>query len=175
MDIERNETMLVSESKDSREKCKTILNKLDIYKTFQIFWLIEVYYLMANSMINIIEFVRNGDFITSSMPKIVIEYNTLILKYFKEWSIFLAYIAVVLFISGIILKYLKVIPIISKYKIIIENCDWGIYSGLWLTLIYCTYEIFSTSCLMFCVIVPILAMYFKFMQWIALKLKDKLN
>lgn|GEM_PF-6777534 len=152
---------------------KDMLNKPDIYAIFQVFWLLEVYYLMANSIVNIISIMQKNNSIISSIPKIVVMYNNLILKYFEEWSNFISYLALILFLSGFILSFIRIIPIISNYNLIRMNCEWGIYSGLWLILIYYTYEVFSKSYFMFCIAIPILAVVVEFVTLLKVKLRDK--
>jgi len=174
MDIQRDETIIISDTQNCGKKyLKDILNKLDIYAIFQIFWLLEVYYLMANSMVNIIAIMQKDNSIISSIPETVVIYNNLILKYFEEWSRFISYLALILFISGFILSFVRIIPIISNYNLVRMNCEWGIYSGLWLILIYCTYEMCSKSYFLFCIIIPVLAMFFEFIAWLKVKLRDK--
>lgn len=176
MDVQRKETILINDFQNCGKKyLKDILNKPDIYAIFQIFWLLEVYYLMVNSIVNIIAIIQKDNSIVSSIPKTVEIYNNLILKYFEEWSSFISYLALILFLSGFILSFVKIIPIISNYNLIRVNCEWGIYSGLWLILIYYTYEIFSKSYFMFCVAIPILAMFFQFITWLKVKLREKFN
>ncbi len=72
IDMQEYETVIMNGTKNYRRKhLKDILSKPDIYAIFQVFWLLEVYYLMVNSIINIIAIVQKDNSIISSTLKLL--------------------------------------------------------------------------------------------------------
>jgi hypothetical protein len=154
---------------------KSIFEKLNIYKILYVFWLIEIYYFMANSIdYCIVKFMSwfgiNGIF---CLPQEAINYNQIILDKIKIWAIVIFYLGIILFISGIIISLLKVIPVIGESDIFISYSDYGLFIGLELILVYGTYWIFQFSNLVFIFLIPVTVIIIKLFKKVYNSILDK--
>lgn len=117
------------------EYCGKIIEKFNVFKTVQLVFILELYYLGMNSLFNVA--INKG--IVVKIPSIVIKYNNLVLNYFKEWNGFVLLLSIGLIICGVFFCFLNIIPIIKNYIIIIQYSSSGIFIGLWLLFICFTY------------------------------------
>lgn len=117
------------------EYCGKMIEKFNVFKTVQLVFILELYYLGMNSLLNIA--INEG--IAVNIPSVVTRYNNLVLNYFKEWNGFVLLLSIGLIICGVFLNFLNITPIIKHYMIIIQYSSSGIFIGLWLLFIYFTY------------------------------------
>lgn len=123
------------------EKGINILKKLNMFTVFQVGWLIEIYYLGLNALLN--SEVAKEMFPDFELPYIAEKYNSLILDYFSKWENFIFVLAIGMFVCGFTFCILKAIPGISNYNIINMYSEYGGYAGAWLMLIYASYWLYS--------------------------------
>ncbi len=134
-----------------KENAKNVVSggikNLNLFTILQVAWLIELYYLGANS---ILEFVTNNSGgINIKVPTEIEEYNTLILGYFKEWSMFILFLIISMFICGISFLFLTAIPKLKNYNIIRVYSSYGLYAAGWLGLIFFTYYLYNNIGILF--------------------------
>lgn len=133
------------------KKTKSFFNKqiknINLFTVFQVIWVIEVYYLMINSLLNLMRFLQTSTLynILNEIPDKALEYNNLIIQYFDEWSFFAILLGIACFISGGIIGGIKYLPKIGDYTIIKVYADYGLYSGGWLLLIGSTYLLYNLN------------------------------
>ncbi|AZV58939.1 hypothetical protein [Clostridium sp. AWRP] len=134
------------------------LKKLNIYKLIYLLWIIEMYYLIANSIDYFIVNIANGFGINKvfSLPQVAINYNQMVLDKINIWSIVILYLGIVLFFSGIIMSLLKAVPIIKDIDIFIKYSGCGLSLGFGFILIYIIYWIFKFSHLLFIALILII-------------------
>lgn len=130
-----------------------VIKKLNLYTILQALWLTEMYYLGVNSVYNI----ANERIIINKIkvPSLILKYNDLILNYFKDFSDFVMFLSIALFICGLSIIFIRFIPKLSDYNLLYCYSDYGFTSGMWLFLIYGTYELYSFIGIFF-LITPIL-------------------
>lgn len=152
-----------------KELVKNTLKGLNIFTVFQVAWLIEIYYLGLNSLLNN-EIIRQA-FPIMKLPVLAEQYNNMILGYFKEWNNFVMLLSVGVFICGFAFSLIKAIPGISDYNIIYMYSSQGGYIGGWLFLIYLSY-IAYLNLGVFCLLIPAIMTA---INDIIEKIKNKLN
>ncbi|KNZ68289.1 hypothetical protein Tfer_3156 [Thermincola ferriacetica] len=118
---------------------------LNLFTVPQAIWLIELYYLMLNSFLLFLKSISGLDNIISHFPKQIFHFNSLILGYFQDWSSFVFFLSVGLFLSGIIISMVTTFPYISNYKMVIIYSGYGVTASIWLFLIWLTYKVFNYS------------------------------
>lgn len=134
-----------------------MLSKSNTCKILQIFWIIELYFLMANSLNDIISKSSNSKSLLNYFPIQVDKYNNIILNYMNEWNLFILFLALILLLSSIFIMWVKFIPKISDYDIIKIYSAYGVYAFIWLILIFVTYRIFYFNKTIFIFIIPFVA------------------
>lgn len=134
-----------------------MLSKSNTCKILQIFWIIELYFLMANSLNDIISKSSNSKSLLNYFPIQVNKYNNIILNYMNEWNLFILFLALILLLSSIFIIWVKFIPKISDYDIIKIYSAYGVYAFIWLILIFVTYRIFYFNKTIFIFIIPFVA------------------
>lgn len=134
-----------------------MLSKSNTCKILQIFWIIELYFLMANSLNDIISKSSNSKSLLNYFPIQVNKYNNIILNYMNEWNLFILFLALILLLSSIFIIWVKFIPKISDYNIIKIYSAYGVYAFIWLILIFVTYRIFYFNKTIFILIIPFVA------------------
>lgn len=134
-----------------------MLSKSNVCKILQIFWIIELYFLMANSLNDIILKSSNSKSLLNYFPIQVNKYNNIILNYMNEWNLFILFLALILLLSSIFIIWIKFIPKISDYNIIKIYSAYGVYAFIWLILIFVTYRIFYFNKTIFIFIIPFVA------------------
>ena len=153
---------------------RKIIEKLNIYNLLQVIWLIEIYYLVINSINEKVQEILRSD---QTLPKLdyvpsqVRQYNAMILNYMDKWNEFILFLSIVLIFSALIISFVKGITRLSDYKIIKSHCDYGLYSGVWLMLIYFTYRIFVYSEVILIISIPSIALLF----YLKDNVKEKIN
>lgn len=152
-----------------KEVVKNTLKGLNIFTIFHVVWLIEIYYLGLNSLLN--NGVIKKELQIIDLPVLAEQYNNIILRYFKEWNSFIFLLAVGLLICGFAFSLIKIIPGISDYIIIYRYCSIGGYISGWLFLIYFSY-IAYLNLGVFCLLIPAIMAG---INGIIEKIKDKLN
>lgn len=127
-----------------------LIKKLNLFKIVQTIFVIELYYLGVNSLLNL-PMVKS-----ILVPVEIYKYNNIILGYFKEWNGIIGLIAVGLIIYGFAVIFLNFTPILKKYEIIQVYGDSGIFIGGWLILICITYKAYLYLNVWFILYVPLL-------------------
>lgn len=133
--------------KEINEGFKKYLNrgikKLNLHTIFQVIWMLELYYLGANS---IYEFATNNIEIKKllnnhiiALPKEIEMYNNIIKDYFASWSGFVIFFAIAMIFCGLCFGFIRIIPRLSDYMLIYRYSVYGIEAGGWLICIYVTY------------------------------------
>lgn len=127
-----------------------LIKKLNLFKIVQVIFVIELYYLAFNSLLNLL--IKINIFI----PVEICKYNTMILDYFQKYKGFVGLLAFGLFIYGLTFKLLNFTPILKNYEVILIYGDSGIFIGLWLILIYITYKAYLFLNVWFIIYIPLL-------------------
>lgn len=129
---------------DLKEKMIEHVFKKNIFVLLQIIWIIEFYVFgilaIESATKNIFDFGQKYEIIENICCSIVDKIN--------QYQEYILYLAVVIFIVGLIGTFFNFLPIFSNYRAIIMYCDAGISVGGWLFLIYITYKIYSMCKLM---------------------------
>lgn len=133
-----------------------LFDKLDLFTVFHAAWLIEMYYLGVNSLVNV--FISHDPNTVQLIPKIVSEYNETILNYFKNYSGFVFMMALAIFVCGAANFWVKFIPFFDKYKLISIYAGYGITCGIWMFVIYITYILYISISIGF-LMTPILMFF----------------
>lgn len=120
------------------------LKKLNLYILPQFIWLIELYYLLLNSLIQIVDKTKfyaefNLKPISHYIPEVVAEKNLLIMKYLNEWNTFIFLFSFGMLICGILLTLLRGISVVKNYNIIFRHSSYGMDVFLWIFLIAVTF------------------------------------
>ncbi|MBY6836266.1 hypothetical protein [Clostridium botulinum] len=152
-----------------KEFVKNTIKGLNIFTVFHVVWLIEIYYLGLNSLLNN-ETIKQA-FEIVKLPVLVERYNNLILGYFKEWNYFIFLLSAGLFICGFAFSFIKTIPGLSYYNIIYRYCSQGGYISGWLFLIYLSYIAYLNLGTL-CLLIPMLIAIF---NEVVKKIRNKLN
>ncbi|WP_291624830.1 hypothetical protein [Clostridium sp.] len=122
---------------------KSTVRKLNLYTILQVAWLIEIYYLGANGIYELLssdnKFVKQLNIPNIVLPKEVELYNNIIKEYFSSWSSFIFFFAIAMIICGMFFSFIRLIPNLSDYRLIYLYSVYGAVLGDWLILIYCTY------------------------------------
>lgn len=153
----------LSDIKNLLSKVSNLKKTINAFSVFQFLWLVEIYFL---GLSNVINYFRNRatflkskelrDCIASGITPIMIEYNDIILNYFTAYAKSAFLLGIYLLIAGCFFSCLKY-SLLEKYLHIFRYCDYGIYAGQWLILIYASYWLSQRLGLWF-IIVPALAL-----------------
>lgn len=117
----------------------------NIYTLPQVAWIIELYYLMLNSLLVNASALGIKEVSIYSFPPQVNEYNLLIHQYLMQWAVFIQFLALGLLVSGFIISLVRAIPVLSDYKVISIYSKYGITSCMWFFLLGFTYNLYSYS------------------------------
>lgn len=134
----------------------TRISKLNIFLIPQYLWLLLLYYLMINLFYDFLINNLEEKNVIPLIPNEVLKLNEKIMTTIDSWLPFLFFIAISLFISGIIIGFIQVLPIIENYNFSYYGSI-GVYLGLWIFLIASTYSIFEFSRTIFISIIPAIA------------------
>lgn len=129
----------------------------------QLIWMVELYYLMLNSLLLIIEKEPNIKTIISGFPKEFFMYNKLINQYLLEWSTPVAFLGVGLLFSGIIISMVNKFPYVSDFKIVNTYSNYGVSACVWMILIWLTYRLFLLFSAWFPIVIVVL--FYIFIVW----------
>lgn len=105
----------------------SVVKKLNPFIVLQVLWIIEIYYLGLNAIMNsqILKEIIPG----FKLPSLVQQYNCLILNWFNEWEEFVLFLAIGMLICGFMFAIIRGIPSMSQYKIINSYCVYGVDAG----------------------------------------------
>ncbi|MED4634996.1 hypothetical protein P9443_19170 [Peribacillus frigoritolerans] len=115
------------------------LRRLNLYVLPQYLWLILLYYLMINSFIILFENIEDFRIFIKNIPEVFLNYNNIVMRYIDMWVPFLIFLGFILILSGVIIKTIQVLPYIENFQITIHG-PFGIYLGIWMLIISCTYK-----------------------------------
>ena len=119
---------------------KNLIEKLNIFKVFQVVWLIEFYFLAIFSGKQTLETILN---ISINEPEFVSKYRAIIFGWLTEYNAFIFYLAVILLIVGLSGGCVAKLPVLKNNKFICTYVDFGWYSGWWLIFIGFTYCVYN--------------------------------
>lgn len=163
--------------KDAASKfLKKAIGFFNVFTVLQVSWMIELYYLGLNSVIHFFEFLINHNATGFNIPisPLIIEYNTIVLKYFSDYSMTVIIICIALFVCAFSFSFVKYIPILSDYNLLLQYVDYGFYCSGWLFLIWFTYKLFCINFAIYLLAPPIISL----LAWASkkgiAKLEDKL-
>lgn len=111
----------------------SIIEKFNLFKFFQIVWLIEFHLLAIFSGIEAIEHMFK---ISIKMPSIITEYGAKILDWMTEYESYALSMSIVAFIVGFAGWCFTRILFLSKYDLVRTYSDFGLYAGRWLLLFF---------------------------------------
>lgn len=118
----------------------------------QVVWIIELYYLFINCIYNYAQtaYVRSefGDFV-SGISKEVIQANEYIMDLFVTWMPFVNFATFSLFVSGVLISLVSIIPYVRRYSIIRLYSSYGVHTFFWFGLISLTYNLYELSYIWF--------------------------
>lgn len=103
-----------------------LLESLNFFTIWQAVFLIEMYYLSINSIYNVVSGSAENSL---EIPVSIIEYNQIILKYLANYEGIISYMAFNMFVCGVCMHFLKHIPKIRGYRLVITYSDYGIRCG----------------------------------------------
>lgn len=123
------------------------LKKLNLYTVLQAAFIIELYYLLFNSLSSHLSefFYSEGLDLYSRLPEAVLIQNEFILSTLNIWMPFVLLMAINFFIAGICVSLINLIPELFKYELIRKYSSYGIYASVWLGLIWLTFYMFEKT------------------------------
>ncbi|MFD6207331.1 hypothetical protein [Peribacillus sp. NPDC060253] len=129
------------------------LKQLNLYLIPSYLWLFLLYYLIINSLITFFEYM--GDFgpIIKKIPKELLSYNNIIMRYLDMWVPLFGFFGLVIFIAGVIVALIQFLPYIGNYKMTIHGA-YGISLGIWFIIIWATYKSYVFLDLWFLLLLP---------------------
>jgi hypothetical protein len=116
---------------------KSVLEKMNLFVVLQIVWIIEFHILAIFSAKDLICSVTEAKI---KEPPIIEEYSQMIANWMEAYNEYIFIIAIILIIVGMSGAFFKLIPVLSKYKIVYAYSDFGLYAGCWLFLTIFTYD-----------------------------------
>jgi hypothetical protein len=154
------------------------LKKINLYQIPQFIWLIELYYLMSNAFIKILDNINimhkiGLNSVVTYLPNIVVKYNELVLQYLFEWSNFILFISLALLFSGLIITLLRETASFQNFGIIWEHCSYGLDVYFWFLFIALTYYTFNTLEAWFPTFIVVLFIGSKIWSFLRQRLEDK--
>ncbi|WP_102707336.1 hypothetical protein [Terribacillus saccharophilus] len=136
---------------DFSNELLTRARKLNLYVLPQYVWLILLYYLMINSLYNLFASTLES---YPKIPQEVLIFNNVLMGYIEEWSPFLWFLSISLIISGILIAFIRYLPVLSSYNFSYRG-DIGIYLGSWILLISITIYLYENFGSWFHVVIPL--------------------
>ncbi|MCM3152253.1 hypothetical protein V8V54_07660 [Priestia megaterium] len=136
------------------EVVKNIANqvkKFNLYALPQFLWLAILYYLMINVFFQYFQILFKEDV---SIPFKVINFNNLIIDTIDKWLPFTWLLGIAFFLSGILISLIKFFPYIDSYKVS-DHGDYGIFLGVWISLIAFACTLYNKLGLYFPIMVPL--------------------
>lgn len=136
------------------EVVKNIANqikKFNLYALPQFLWLALLYYLMINVFFQYFQILFKEDV---SIPFKVINFNNLIIDTIDKWLPFTWLLSIAFFLSGILISLIKFFPYIDSYKVS-DHGDYGIFLGVWISLIAFACTLYNKLGLYFPIVVPL--------------------
>lgn len=126
-------------NKITEEKTKGI----NLYHLLHYVWLIELYFLMLNSLsLFITPFLEQNE-ITELIPSIIHKYNADTITLLQLWSPFILFMGVGMFVSSIFVSMSKYIPFTKNSGVVLSHADAGIFFSKWLLIIALTYYVYT--------------------------------
>lgn len=122
-----------------KDCAKNVLEKMNLFVILQIMWIIEFYILAIFSAEELLSCMIREKI---EKPLIILEYSQKIVNWLDTYSSFIFVIGIILIFAGISGSFLKNMPVLKKYKTIYMYMDFGLYAGVWLLLIFYTYNIY---------------------------------
>lgn len=148
-----------------------LIGKLNLHTIFHALWLIELYYLGINSLLNI---VLNYDFtFIEIVPNEVQQYNSIIMSYFEQYIYFIIFSAVGLLLCGTAFVFISRIPLLCNYQLIRDYSSYGVTSGLWLLALCTTYQLYKDIKLGVLFAPIIIYLFIELIRWLR-KLIDRI-
>lgn len=155
------------------------VKKLNLYELPQYAWLVLLYYLMLNALLNFsqteyckIIFDIKLDFI-SSFPSTVVQLNETIKEKIAIWMPFIRFLWIGFFISGLLLTIVRRLPIVRNYGVIQWHADYGLFIFPWLALSDLTYYLYMHLGSLFILIPPLFYLCADFLERVRKKLESK--
>jgi hypothetical protein len=144
-------------SSHGRKFLEERLKLLNPYILPQMIWLVELYYLLLNSIYNLGLKLLPEVIPTLHIPKEITKYNTLILNYFDDWHNFSILLGVGFLLAGFIMWFVTHLPIVGDYRKIFSNATYGLHVFHWFLLIGITYKLYIILKLFF-PLVPVICL-----------------
>lgn len=116
------------------------LKKLNFYTFPQYLWLVLIYYLMINCIVNFsfsAEIVKSTD-----IPKQILVYNDKIMLVIEHWVPFVELLSGAVFISGMLIAFVRYLPFFESQRVA-RDAAYGFYVGIWLFIFVYTYKLYS--------------------------------
>lgn len=118
---------------------KSVLEKMNLFVVLQITWIIEFHILAIFSVKHWFYGMTEEQV---KVPAIIGEYSQKIANWMNTYNDFVFFMGIILIIVGISGTFLKLIPVLNRYKIICTYSDFGFYAGGWFLLMSYTYSIY---------------------------------
>lgn len=122
-----------------KDCAKSVLEKMNLFVVLQIAWIIEFHILAIFSTKDWFYGMTEEQM---KVPAIIGEYSQKIANWMDTYNDFIFFIGIILIIVGISGAFLKLIPVLNRYKIIYTYSDFGFYAGCWFLLMSYTYSIY---------------------------------
>lgn len=118
---------------------KSVAEKLNLFTVLQATWLVEFYLL---SVLSIKDLLINISVDEIQEPEVLTFYLDKIILWISEYEMYIFYIVIALFFTGMIGALVSRIPLLGQHMLIVKYADYGLYAGIWLFLIAGTYWLF---------------------------------
>ncbi len=149
---------------------KSVLEKMNVFVILQIVWIIEFHILGIFSVEDLLCSIVGEEI---KKPPIIAEYSQKIANWMDAYKVFILAMGIVLILVGISGTIFKYMPILENYYTINLYSDFGLYAGLWLLLIFYTYDIYMCMGKTFLIAPVIVYILFKFIKKIKEWLETK--
>lgn len=152
------------------------IKKLNLFTFPQIIWITELYYLMINSIKDVIILLASDSSeLYSFMPNEVEMYNNLVLQYMEHWMPMVIFLAVSMLISSAIICLARFVPYISSYKSIWTYTSYGFDVFIWLLLISTSFYLYTWLKVWFPVVVFFTFVIIIYLEQLVYHIKSKLE
>lgn len=149
---------------------KSVLEKMNLFVIFQIVWIIEFHILGIFSVEDLVCSMVGEEI---KKPQIIAEYSQKIANWMDTYKGFILAMGIVLILVGISGTLFKHMPILENYNTVNIYSDFGLYAGLWLLLIFYTYDIYMCMGKTFLIAPVIVYILFEFIKKIKEWLETK--
>lgn len=126
-------------NKITEEKAKGV----NVYHLLHYVWLIEIYYLILNSLSIFIIQVPEIKELADIIPPIINKYNGIIMNSLQSWSPFILLLSVGLFVASFFVSMSKHILFTKNSGVIFYHADAGLFFSKWLFIIALTYYVYT--------------------------------